>query len=294
MGIDGIGRCGAWSPQFRYAARPHIAAACAELDEMGYGALWITSGLGGPVFDDLMNTARACPRALIVTGILNVWLHDAREACDGFLRMQSAYPGRFVLGLGVSHPSVVGTTSARPYRRPFTRMVEYLDELDALGAPPRERRLLAALGPRMLALAGERAAGAHPMLTTPEHTAAARAVLGPGPLLAPTVNVVLDSDRDRARDIVRASLGGRVRHPAYRATLLALGFDDADFDGDLSDRLLDAMAVTGDVNDVVRAVTAHEEAGADHVAISVLTEVPFDQETVPVAAWREIALALGL
>jgi probable F420-dependent oxidoreductase len=290
----GFGRYGVWSPQFRYAARPHIAEACSELAQAGYGAFWVTSGLGGPIFDDLVHTLEASGQARVVTGVLNIWLHGAAESSEAYQVLEERFPGRFVLGLGVSHPDVLEMLGTTRYERPYSRMLAYLDQLDDLGGPPVDRRLLAALAPRMLSLAARRTAGAHPMLTTPDHTAAARALVGAGPLLAPTVNVVLGRHRQEAQAIVRKSLGGRVRHPAYRSALLHLGFSEKDFEGGLSDRLLDSMAVMGGVEDVVAAVRKHEEAGADHVAISVLTEVPFDVESLPVAEWKEIASALGL
>jgi probable F420-dependent oxidoreductase len=246
------------------------------------------------VFADLAHTLRACARAKVVTGILNIWAHDPPQVVDGVARLDDEFPERFVLGLGVSHAKVVERLNAGHYRRPLAQMVEYLDALDALGGPGPDRRLLAALGPRMLDLAARRSLGTHPTLTTPEHMSRARALMGPDALVAPMISVVLDDDWARARQVVLTSLGQRVRRPAYKANLLTLGFDEQDFEGHLSDRLIDTIAVIGDVDDVVRAVVEHEQAGADHVAISVLTEVPYDMETIPVRAWQELARALDL
>ena len=203
-----LGRVGIWSGQLRRATPTDIRDSAAELDELGFGAIWIPGGHGGDVFGDAGRLLDATTRATVATGILNVWMHTPEETTTGHAALTGRHPGRFLLGLGVSHEPAV-TNSGQIYERPLTKMRDYLDALDAASPAvlPGER-MLAALGPRMLELARDRTAGAHPYLVTPDHTAAARAVLGTGPLLATEVMVVLDADAERARAVARQHLGG--------------------------------------------------------------------------------------
>ena len=190
-----LGRVGIWSGQFRSEDTGAARDAARELEGLGFGALWIPGGAGGDIFGDVTRVLSATTTLPVVTGILNIWMHDAGDVASEHARIGAAYPERFLLGLGVSHAMLVEAQGDRRYQRPRTVMVDYLDALDG-AVPPvgREDRVLAALGPKMLELARDRSAGAHPYLTTPKHTGEARSTLGAGPLLAPEQMVVLDPD----------------------------------------------------------------------------------------------------
>jgi probable F420-dependent oxidoreductase len=201
---------------------------------------------------------------VVATGIANIWMRQPQAMASGARVLADAYPGRFVLGLGVGHAGF-----APGYERPLAAMREYLDEMDADGPPA--VRLLAALRPKMLELAAARSGGAVPYLGPVEHTALARQELGPDPVLAPELAIVLDADAGRARQIARDYLRVYLELPNYTNNLRVLGFADADFADGGSDRLVDAIVGWGDVDAVVERVRAHQEAGADHVAIQPLS-----------------------
>jgi probable F420-dependent oxidoreductase len=262
MGIE-LGRIGIW----RHATglTPEMAA---EVEALGYGAIWIGSSPGGglEIVEQLLD---ATDHIAVATGIVNVWKDDAATVGASYHRIAARHPGRFLLGLGIGHPE-----ATQEYQQPYAKLVSYLDELDDLEVPA-EARVLAALGPKVLALSARRAAGAHPYLVTPEHTRQARQVLGAGPLLAPEQKVVLETDPGRARAIGRP----RVQKPYlglsnYLANLRRLGWTDADLADGGSDRLIDALVLHGDAEAIARGITAHLDAGADHVAIQVLGPDP--------------------
>lgn len=268
------GRVGVWSRELRFARdRGDAREAAAELEQLGFGALWIPD-VGGDVFgacEELLGATGSIP---LLTGILNVWMHGAPEVA-----VRSALLGeRFTLGLGASHGAVVGER----YSRPLSAMRGYLDELDALGG---STRLLAALGPKMLELARDRAAGAHPYLVPVEHTRRAREILGSDRVLAVEQGVVLARDRDPARAHVAPYLG----LPNYVANLRRLGYGDSDLADGGSDRLVDALVAWGDEDAIAARVRAQLEAGADHVCIQVVDAV---DDRPPRAAWRRVAPAV--
>ncbi len=211
----------------------------------------------------------ATDRIVVGTSIVNVWKDDAATVAAAWHRLAARYPDRFMLGLGIGHPE-----ATQEYQRPYATLVSYLDQLDDLKVPA-SGRMLAALGPRVLRLSAERSAGALPYLVTPEHTRQAREILGAGPLLAPEQKLVLETDPERARAIGRP----RVQNPYlgltnYLSSLRRLGWTDADFADGGSDALIDALAVHGDAAAIAGGVTAHLEAGADHVAVQVLNPDP--------------------
>jgi probable F420-dependent oxidoreductase len=220
-------------------------------------------------------------RAVVATGILNIYAHDPMAAANGARTLADAYPGRFLLGLGVSHaPSVA--ERGHDYTRPLATMRSYLDAMDAAlyRAPePAEPApcVLAALGPRMLELAAERTRGAHPYFTPPEHTAVAREVMGAGPLLAPEQAFTLETDPAAAREAGREHMGYYLRLDNYRQNLLRLGFGEDDFEGGGSDRLADAIVAWGDADAVRDRVRAHLDAGADHVCVQAIGADPLDE-----------------
>ncbi|UCM89208.1 LLM class F420-dependent oxidoreductase [Streptomyces marincola] len=283
-----LGRIGIWSGALNStdpARRGVIADAAAELESLGYDAVWLG---GSPGVAQAIPLLEATSRLTVVTGILSIWDHAPETVAAEFAQINEAHGNRFVLGLGVSH------SAATPrYQRPFTAMTDYLAALDAAGTPvPADRRVLAALGPRMLRLSADRAAGAHPYLVTAEHTAQARATLGAEALLAPELKVVLDDDPARARATAREYLAFYLRLPNYTNNLSRLGFDDADYRDGGSDRLLDAVFALGSV-DTVRA-RAHEylDAGADHLCLQVVTADPMHD--IPLGAFRDLADGFGL
>jgi probable F420-dependent oxidoreductase len=286
-----LGRVGIWSGELRrHEDTGAIAAAAAELEELGYSALWIPGSAGGDVLgaaDRLLAATRSVP---VATGILNVWMHDPQEVAVEHARLQAAHDGRFLLGLGISHAPLVDAGDPGRYRRPLTKMRSYLDELDAASPPvPVAERILAALGPRMLELARDRSAGAHPYFVPVEHTRAAREALGDGPLLAPEQAVVLETDATRARERARTHVARYLELPNYTNNLLRYGFEEDDIRGAGSDRLVDAIVAWGDEAAIAERVRAHLEAGADHVCIQVVGVEPGE---LPLAPWRRLAAAL--
>ncbi|MFJ8750007.1 TIGR03620 family F420-dependent LLM class oxidoreductase [Streptomyces sp. NPDC102441] len=287
---EAFGRVGIWSSALRGsrtddAGREAIADAAAELEELKYGTLWIG---GNPSVEDAAAVAAATRTATVATGILSIWDHTAEEVAARIATIDADARGRLVLGLGVSHGPMVPQ-----YAKPYSAMVTYLDALDA-SAPSvgPERRVLAALGPKMLALAAGRALGAHPYLVTAEHTAEARTALGPDALLAPELTVVLDTDAARARTTARNMLTMYLQLPNYTANLLRLGFAESDFDGGGSVRLLDALFALGDAERVKARTQEYLDAGADHVALQVLTAEE-GGGGLPLPEWRELAGVFG-
>ncbi|MBS9535630.1 LLM class F420-dependent oxidoreductase [Mycobacterium sp. M1] len=252
-----LGRYGVWT-----GGSPTPAQA-AEIERLGYGAIWV----GGSPAADLAFAEpllAATSTLSVATGIVNVWSAPAGPVAESFHRIDAAYPGRFLLGVGVGHPEATAE-----YRSPYEALVDYLDALDAAGVPM-ERRVLAALGPRVLRLAAERSAGAHPYLTTPEHTAHARELLGPAALLAPEHKVVLSTDVAAARTAGRDAVGFYLRLSNYVNNWRRLGFGDDDVAAPGSDRLIDAVIAHGTPDSVAARLGEHLSAGADHVTIQVL------------------------
>lgn len=290
-----LGRIGIWNWSFG-ADRAQVREVAAELEELGYGALWF------PDRPDSFELARdllgATHRVTAATGIVSIWQHPVAEAAQAHHAITDAHPGRFLLGLGASHAHLVDRGQPGRYARPLTRMRAYLDQLDtAPSQVPASGRVLAALGPRMLELARDRAAGAHPYLGTVEHTRRARQVLGAVPLLAPELTVVLETDPARARTIARDHLSFPARWglptylqtPHYATNWLRLGFTPADLANGGSDRLVDTLVAWGNPDTIRDRIAQHHQAGADHVCIQVITET---LDALPLAQWRTLAATL--
>ncbi|MHA6758455.1 LLM class F420-dependent oxidoreductase [Streptacidiphilus sp. PAMC 29251] len=282
-----LGRFGIWSSALQVdgsAGDGEVVGAAQELEKLGFGAVWIG---GSSSVAHAAALIGATGSLTVATGILSIWQHEAADVAAQSAELAAAHPGRFLLGLGASHAPLAGDR----YHRPYSAMVAYLDALDAAPAPvPPAGRVLAALGPKMLRLAGERTAGAHPYLVTAEHTAQARAALGVDALLAPELKVVLEADPTQARTVARGYLARYLELPNYTDNLLRLGFADSDFGDGGSDRLIDALFAWGDA-DAVRART--EEflaAGADHLALQVVSDRP----GLPREGWRRLAELLEL
>ena len=275
-----LGKVGVWSrsPYFYEAKRATSLAIAAE--ELGYQALWIPGFDGGHVFERCELALQASTRLTVATGVVNIWRHDPAEVAQTVSKLRANSGGRFLVGLGGSHKFLIG--DAYDQISPLAKMRNYLDALDAAGLPA-EDRLLGALGPKMLALSAERTAGTHPCFIPPEFTAAAREMLGSGPLLLPAVTVILESDPSVARGLARKFAGLYFKGPNYANMLRRFGFTDDDFDGEGSDRLIDSVVAWGDPETIADRVRAHLDAGADHVAIE--SRGPNPEADV----WRELA-----
>ena len=254
-----LGRYGIW-------VRPDRATTelAREVERLGYGTLWIG---GSPAeLSEIEQVLDSTDRLIVATGIINMWQTPPDEAASWYHRLEELHPGRFLLGLGIGHREATAE-----YRSPYATMAGYLDRLDTDGVPT-ERRVLAALGPRVLGLAAERSAGAHPYLATPDHTATAREVMGAGALLAPEHKVILQSDAAAAREAVRPVVERYLQMANYRSNLQRLGFTEADFTDGGSDALVDALVAHGEPEVVAAALAAHLDAGADHVAVQFLDD----------------------
>lgn len=283
------GAIGVWSGGLRTVDSHEAAEAAAELEELGFGTIWVPGRGPEDLEDRLRVLLGSTKRIAVATGIVSIWTHPARATAALHARIVSDFRDRFLLGIGVSHAPLVGR-AGHEYRRPLSAMVGYLDELDAAVEPvPREERVIAALAPRMLELARERTHGSHPYLVSPEHTRLAREALGPDALLAPEQTVVLDNDPERARTVARGWLAAYLQLPNYVDNLLRIGFERTDVEDGGSDRLVDEIVAWGDVEVILARVEDHRAAGADHVALQVVTS---DPTRLPREQWRRIAAAL--
>jgi probable F420-dependent oxidoreductase len=281
---------GIWSGQLRYGDAGEIAEAAAELETIGYSALWIPD-VGGDVFGGLRRLLEATKTVTAATGILNLWMHPAADVGRELAALDADFADRTLLGIGVSHAPLIDREEAGRYRQPIRVMREYLAALDAASPPtPRARRVLAALGPQMLELARDRASGAHPYLANPDHTHFARGVLGDEPMLLPEQPVVLERDPARAREAARNHLAVYLSLPNYVNNLRRIGFTADDVSTGGSDRLVDGIVAWGDETAIAARVGAHFDAGADHVCIQVVTLPPNDG--LPRAQWRALAAAV--
>ena len=285
-----LGGTGIWSPALRFGDAGEAAARAAELEGLGYSALWI-GDIGGDLFTPLGNLLGATTTATIATGILNIWMHPPEETASEHARLVAEHGPRFLCGIGISHrPLIDRVTEPGTYKKPIEKMSEYLDGLDAAPTPLAvEDRVIAALGPKMLELARTRSAGTHPYLVTPELTKAARAGVGPERLVASEQGVVLETDPAKAREIARLHLKTYLGLPNYTNNWKRQGFTDDDIAAGGSDRLVDALVVWGDEATIATRVQEQRDAGADHVCIQVLTE---DPRAFPTEQWRALAPAL--
>jgi probable F420-dependent oxidoreductase len=275
---DRLGRFGIWR-----AAREMTAQLGAEVEQLGFGAVW----LGGSPSGDLVKAAELLGETgtlVVGTSVVNIWTDDAEKVARSFARVHGRHPGRFVLGIGAGHPE-----ATQQYARPYRALAAYVDALSD-GGIPQDELVLAALGPRVLRLAAERTAGAIPYLVPPEHTRMAREILGPQPLLAPEHKVLLDPDPARARALARPRVIPNLNLVNYTSNLRRLGWTDDDFSGGGSDKLIDALVAHGTADQVAAQLRRHLDAGADHVVIQLLTEPHAD----PVPGWEELARTLQL
>jgi probable F420-dependent oxidoreductase len=289
-----LGAFGVWNFQLDILPASSMQETAAELEELGYGALWFGEAIGREALTKAGLLLAGTKRIVIATGIANIYGRDPVTMSAAQKTLAEAYPNRFLLGLGVSHIPLVEKLRGHQYDKPVPRMRAYLDAMDQApyhAVPPASRppRVLAALGPMMLKLSAEGADGAHPYNTTPKHTAQARELLGPGPLLCPEQAVVLETNPAKARDIARKFLAIYLGLPNYTNNWLRLGFQESDFNNGGSDKLIDAVIAWGNLRTVVNRIREHHSAGADHVCVQVLTE---DAKTFPIREHRELASAV--
>lgn len=291
-----LGRVGVWSAGFESVPVPTAQEAAASFEEAGYGAIWIGEAYGRESLTHAAVLLAGTRSAVVATGITSIHGRDPVAARSAQATLLSAHPERFLLGLGVSHRPLVERFRHGDYGSPLASMQAYLDGMDqitpvAAGGDLPAPRVLAALGPTMLALAGERAAGAHPYLVTPDHTAAAREILGDGPLLAVEQALVLTEDAELARRRAHTHLELYTGLPNYRRSWERQGFDEdaGDFVRGGSQRLKDALVAWGDLDACVARVRAHLDAGADHVCVQVLGD---ELQSLPTDDIRALAPAL--
>jgi probable F420-dependent oxidoreductase len=272
------GEVGLWSSNLNALPAPEAKEAVAEIEELGFAALWFGEALGREAFTNASILLSATKHLVVATGIANVFVRDAWATNAAAKTLAEAYPDRFVLGLGVSHRPMV-EMRGHDYRSPLSTMRAYLKDMreaQFTGVEPEHDPpwLLAALGPKMLELSRDLADGAHPYLVTPQHTAEAREILGDGSLLAVEQAVAPTNDRGEGLSLARSHLSRYTRLPNYRNSWLRQGFKEEDLSGDGSDRLAEGLVAWGSENDIRERVREHLSAGADQVCIQVLTDSP--------------------
>jgi probable F420-dependent oxidoreductase len=287
-----LGPVGLWTHHLDTQPWAEARGTLQEIEELGYSAVWLPEAVTRDAIVASTLALEASTRLVIATGIVPLYARDAMTANAAWRTLEEAFPGRFILGIGVSHKPAVEMMRKTTYAPPLATMRQYLDDMDTAlyfgpqpSTPP--RRVLAALGPKMLALSAERADGAHPYHATPEHTATARTIVGPDKILAVEQSVVLSTDAAQAREIARGALAVYLGLPNYVNNWLRLGFTEDDVADGGSDRLVDAVTVWGDEQAVKDRVQAHLDAGANHVCVQVL---PVGSH--PLDEWRRLAPVL--
>ena len=288
-----LGRIGLWTFALDVQPMAKSQEDAAEIDEMGFGTVWLPEAVGREAFASSALILSATKNIKVATGIASIAARTAHSMQAGWKTLSEAFPGRFVLGLGVSHSHMVTKLHKLSYDKPYSNMVEYLDVMDKspfMAAQPTEPmyRMIGALGPKMLKLSAERCVGAHPYFTTPQHTAEAREILGKGPLLAPEIAVIFENDKDKARESARKYMGTYTRLPNYANNLMRLGFTQDDVTNQ-SDKLVDEIVTWGGLDKIAARIKEHHDAGADHVCVQVITHDPLE---LPMAGWRELSALL--
>ena len=289
-----VGSVGIWTAQLDLQPAARAREVAAELDEIGYGALWVPEAVGREAISHAALLLAATERIVVATGVANIYNRSPAAAAQAQRLLADDSGGRFLLGLGVSHGPMVEGMLGLTWDKPYSRMREYLDRMDgafSVSPPPAEAppRVLAALGPKMLELAAAQAWGAHTYFVPVDHTPVARERLGDGPMLMVEQGVVLSADAEVARAAARKHMAMYLTLPNYVNNLRRLGWGDDDFADGGSDGLVDALVAWGDADVIAGRVAAHREAGADHVCVQVLDS---DVTALPLDTWRELAPAL--
>jgi probable F420-dependent oxidoreductase len=285
-----MGTLGIWSSELRGGDPAQVGAVAAELDNQGWGSLWIPGTTGRGVWDDTETLLASAPHLAVAQGVIGIWNPDAADAAANHHRLAAAYGPRVVTGFGVSNPQSA-KAAGREFGTPLSAMNRFLDQLDTSPLTiAAEDRIIGGLGPKMVALSGKRAAGVHPFLVTPESNAANRSLIGPKGFLAPYQAVVLESDPGQARTIARNGIGMFLRFPSYQANLRRLGFGDEDLIPGGSNRLIDATVAWGSIDTIAERLREHWAAGADHIALHVLS----NHGGFPIDEWRELGHLLEI
>jgi probable F420-dependent oxidoreductase len=278
MQVD-LGEIGVWTT-YRAIGEENAGEAARLVEELGYGVFWLG---GSPRLPSLRSLLEATENLVVATGIVNVWTYDPGQLAAEYATFARDFPERLLVGIGIGHPEATSD-----YSRPLSAMRAFLDGLDRADPPlPQDRRCLAALAPKMLALSAERSLGAIPYFVPVAHTSFARALLGPGPLLAPEVAFVHDDDVDRARGKAREYARTYLGLSNYRNNLLRHGFTDEDVAAGGSDHLIDAVIPHGSADEIATVVRAYMDAGADHVALQAVGE-----RGIPRQGWTALAEAM--
>lgn len=286
---------GIWNAGLRGGDAAQAAEGIRAAEDFGYTCVWMPDRGEPGLFERMELLLETTSRIKVATGILNIWMHTPQSVAEHYTRLNALYDDRFVLGLGASHALIVDAVTESTYAKPYSAMVGWLDELDATTpVVAKGNRVLAALGPKMVAVAGERSAGVHNYLVPVEHTRDVRAANGPDSYLAPEIGVVLESDPQKARATVRAGLGMYFHLPNYLNNLRRYGFTDEDLAPPGSDRVVDALVAWGTDDAIAAKIHEHVAAGADHVSLQVLTGEATGEPTFPVDEWRRLAEVLGL
>lgn len=280
-----VGAIGVWSLAFTHGDRAEARDAAAELEELGYGSIWLGGSPGGNPRGDLVTAAEvlaATNRVTVVTGCVSIWERSPDQLAATYHALPQQQRDRLLVGLGVSHADFVGR-----YREPYHALRAYLDALDAVTPPlPSTARIIGAHGPQMTRLAAAKSRGVHPYLVDPAHTAWARSMLGDGPMLALEQTVILHTSAEAARAEARTMLAPYLKLRNYRSAWLRGGFAAEDLAMGGSDRLIDALFAWGNPDKIAARITEHRQAGADHVALQVVTDTP---GTFARQAWRDLA-----
>jgi probable F420-dependent oxidoreductase len=285
MRVD-IGHLGVWTTELRFGDSAESRDAAAELDDLGFGAVWLPGLDGTGILEVVERQLQATRRIAVATGVIGIWGHDAARLGTEHARLQADYGHRFLLGLGISNAEAAQGIGGKDSFRPIAQMSAYLDELDAVRPSVGiADRILAAMGPRMVDLAARRSLGTHPFLVTPDYCAQVRSVIDTDDVLAPYVPVVLTSDRDAAHAAAGQWLTQFIGMPSYSSCLRTQGFTDVDFIDGPSERLIDAVTAWGDLDAVAARIRAYYDAGANHVALHVLAAAT----EFPRREWRELA-----
>jgi probable F420-dependent oxidoreductase len=264
-----IGTIGVWR------SKRHGTSGLDEIEALGFGAFWLG---GSPSIDETRPYVEATVSLPVLTGILNIWEHDPRDVARDATKLREDSGGRFTLGIGVGHPEATSD-----YTRPLKATREFIDGLDL----PKDELVVAALGPKMLDLAGERSLGTHPYFIDPQHTTFARERLGPDALVAPEVAVVVERDEETARKLAREYAKLYLGLQNYTNNLLKFGYTERDIADGGSDRLIDAVIPNGSAEQIAEVIRAHLAAGADHVCLQ-----PLGHGSHPIDDYRALAAAL--
>jgi probable F420-dependent oxidoreductase len=284
-----LGRIGIWSPALRNSERDVAARAAAELEQLGYTALWFPGGARDGFIEQVSTLLQATQRVAVASGIVSIWTHPPDDITHDFFDLERQFPGRFLLGIGISHAQVV-ERAGLTYAKPMQKLRTYLDQLDVQSpSVPNDRRCIASLGPMSLQLARDRTWGTHPYFVPVAHTKIARDTVGPGKLVATELMVVLDQNPETARATARQHMAMYLAAPNYASNLLKLGYSQSDLDDGGSDRIVDDIVAWGSPQRILERIHEHHAAGADHVCIQVLNQ---DRRVPALEEWRTLAKTL--